>query len=58
MESYKWPYCRKEGLVRVLDELLKQTVRWLPPPPKTFHRFPDLPVELKTKIWQEALLDH
>lgn len=40
-------------IVGMLDELIKQTRRPLPPSPTTFYRFPHLPIELKVKIWRE-----
>lgn len=48
----------KDIVVGVLDELLEQTRRPLPPAPTTFHRFPHLPVELKIGIRGEALGEH
>lgn len=48
----------RDIIVGVVDELIEQTRRPLPPAPTTFHRFQHLPTELKVRVWKEALQDY
>lgn len=46
VQLVEFEHQQRDVIVGVIDELLEQTRRPLPPAPMTFHRFPYLPIEL------------